>query len=826
MSIVHHDSSYRTANDPDSIRRSFLDNLYFVHARFPEVATENDFYLALAWTVRDRLLRKWVDAASTYYRHASRSLAYLSAEYLPGPHLCNALSALGIEEPVREAMTELGLDLGTLAAAEPEPGLGNGGLGRLASCLLDSLATQEVPAIAYGIRYEFGIFEQAIRGGRQVELADKWLRFGNPWEIARPEIAFEVGFGGTVEHVTDANGRLQVRWHPARRVRGVAYDTPIPGYRVNTVNLLRLWGAEACEDFDLQAFSAGDYERAVREKIASETISKILYPNDEPSRGKQLRLEQQYFFSACAVQDVVRLVLQQNHTVELLPEKFVIQLNDTHAAIAVAELMRLMVDIHGMAWDPAWAIVRQSVSYTNHTLLPEALETWPVELIQRVLPRHLEIIYEINRRFLDEVRARRSSDRELIARLSLIDEDSGRRVRMASLACVASHRINGVSELHSRLLKERVFRDFHDLDPDRFTSVTNGVTPRRFLRLANPRLAALISDAIGPDWIKDLELLSELETYKDDASFREAWQSVKQKNKVALAETIRELTSLKVAPDSLFDCQAKRIHEYKRQHLNILNVVSEYLALKSGERTDGPPRTWIFAGKAAPGYRLAKLMIELICGVGRVVNADPEVREQMRVVFLPNLSVRRIERVYAAADLSEQISTAGTEASGTGNMKFALNGALTIGTLDGANIEIRQRVGEENFFCFGLTEGEIAVRRQAGYRPRDLYAADPRLRSALDAISAGRFSSGDANHFAPLIESLLEHDSYFVLADFAAYAACQQRVARAWNRPESWQRHSILNTARCGWFSSDRAVAEYCQRIWRLAPVSIETQTG
>ena len=822
----HTHSDCRTANDADSIRQSFLDNLHLVQAKFPEVATSNDLYLALALTVRDRLMRKWVDAASTFYREASRTLAYLSAEYLPGPQLCNALLTLGIEAPVREALSNLGLNLDDLAAAEIEPGLGNGGLGRLASCYLDSLATLQIPAIAYGIRYEFGIFEQAVRDGRQVELADKWLRYGNPWEIPRPEIAFEIGFGGTVGHVVDTNGRLHVRWQPAQRVKGVAYDTPVPGFRVPTVNLLRLWSAEACEAFDLAAFNSGDYERAVEEKIASETISKILYPNDEPAQGKRLRLQQQYFFAACTVQDALRLALQQFPTVDRLPEKFVIQLNDTHPAIVIAELMRLLVDVHDMDWEPAWATVRNTVSYTNHTLLPEALETWPVDLFREELPRHLEIIFEINRRFLEEVRMRRPADENLVTRLSIIDEEHGRRVRMAHLACVGSRWINGVAELHSRLLRERVLADFHSLEPERFTSVTNGVTPRRFILLANPHLASVITDAIGDGWITDLERLSELEQHIDNSAFCDTWRSAKQHNKKVLAAIIREITGTAVDPVSLFDCHIKRIHEYKRQHLNVLHIVSEYLRLKEGDYPSGPPRTWVFAGKAAPGYRMAKLIIELILGVSRTVNSDKDTRDSMRVVFVPNLNVHRAERIYAAADLSEQISTAGMEASGTGNMKFALNGAITIGTLDGANIEIRERVGEENFFLFGHTEDEIATRSSIGYQPRQLYDANPRLHAAIDAIAAGRFSEGDRGRFAPLVENLVEQDPYFVLADFDGYAASQRQVAETWSDCDEWVRHSILNTARCGWFSSDRAVAEYCNRIWNLKPVRVESQAA
>lgn len=818
----NHRSNYRTAMDADAIRQSFLDNLYFVQARFPEVATNNDFYLALARTVRDRLLRNWIDTASTYYRQASRSVCYLSAEYLPGPHLRNALLSLGIEPAVGEALAALGLNADEIVALEPEPGLGNGGLGRLAACFLDSLATRQVPAIGYGIRYEFGIFKQAIRDNRQVELADEWLSAGNPWEIPRPEISFEVGFGGAVTHDTDSSGRFRVRWLPERLVKGVAYDTPIPGYRVATVNLLRLWSAQACEAFDLEAFNVGDYECAVEQKIASETISKVLYPNDEPVQGKRLRLEQQYFFCSCAMQDMLRLLLQQNDSLDRLPEKFAVQLNDTHPAIAILELMRLLVDVHQMDWDGAWKLVRATIAYTNHTLLPEALETWPVDLFGAVLPRHLEILYEINHRFLKIVRERWPDDDARLARLSLIDEQHGRRVRMAHLACVASHRINGVAKLHSQLLREQVLSDFDSLYPERFTNVTNGVSPRRFLILANPALTGLINDAIGDAWMNDLERLRELEDWAEKLAFRQAWREVKLHNKRLLAQAIRSTLDVDAAPETLFDVQAKRLHEYKRQHLNILFVISRYLELKQRPAREKPARAWLFAGKAAPGYRLAKLIIELIEGVAQVVNSDPEVRDRMHVAFLPNFNVGSAERIYPAADLSEQISTAGMEASGTGNMKFALNGALTIGTLDGANIEIRQRVGADNFFLFGLTEPEVAEHRATGYRPREHYLSDPHLRAAIDAIAEGRFSAGDGSRFRPLLDALLNHDHFFVLADFPAYRQCQDRVDSTWKDVDTWTQMSILNTARCGWFSSDRAIAEYCEHIWRISPVPID----
>ena len=813
------------ANDADSICHSFLDNLYFIQARFPNVATRNDYYLALAWTIRDRLLRRWIDTASTYYKGACRSVCYLSAEYLPGPHLRNAILSQDIEVQVRKALSGMGLDFDTLADQELEPGLGNGGLGRLAACYLDSLATLEIPCIAYGIRYEFGIFEQDIRKGRQTERTDKWLRLGNAWEIPRPEIAFEVGFGGHTERYRDGSGQQKVRWVPGYMVKGVAYDSPIPGYKVATVNLLRLWSAEACESFDFSVFNQGNYQQAVEEKIISETISKVLYPNDEPIQGQQLRLQQQYFFASCSMQDMIRIFLQQKGRIEELASKFAIQLNDTHPTLAVAELMRLLVDVHGLGWDAAWKLVTRMFGYTNHTLLPEALETWPVDLITPLLPRHLEIIYEINYRFLGEVRARWPNDTARVARMSLIDETGGRKLRMAHLATIASHTINGVAELHSRLLRESVLRDFAELYPDRFTNVTNGITPRRFVALANPGLAALITETIGDGWLRDLEMLRELEPLAESAEFRDAWRDVKLGNKRRLAQYVSKREHAVVDPHTMFDMQVKRFHEYKRQHLNILHLISRYLKLKEDPGLDLPARTWFFGGKAAPGYFLAKQMIELVLGVARVINQDRSVRERMQVVFLPNFNVKHAEIIYPAADLSEQISTAGKEASGTGNMKFALNGALTLGTLDGANIEIRDAVGPENFFHFGLTENRIAEMRAAGCRPRDHYETDPDLQAALDAIAADHFSDGETGRFKALLDTLLGDDPYFVLADFRTYVDCQRRVDDAWQHEDDWIRMSILNTARCGRFSSDRAIREYCERIWDVERIQVPMST-
>jgi len=812
----------RTGLGKETLKRAFLDNLFYMQGKFPALATKRDYYLALAYVVRDRLLHRWVSTAAAYTKQRSRTVAYLSAEFLIGPHLGNNLLNLGIYPQVQQAIVELGLDFDELLLQEDEPGLGNGGLGRLAACFLDSLATLQIPALGYGIRYEYGIFEQEIVDGSQMERTDKWLRYGTPWDIPRPEWAVEVKVGGRTEHYTDGQGRLRVRWLPERVVVGVPYDTPILGYRTLTANTLRLWRAEAHESFDLAVFNRGDYYGAMNKKIVSENLTKVLYPNDEAVQGKELRLEQQYFFVSCSLQDMLRIMRGQKIPPEGFHEKFAVQLNDTHPAIAVAELMRLLVDESGMAWEQAWEITRRTFGYTNHTLMPEALERWPLSLFRRLLPRHLEIIYEINARFLDEVRIRFWDDEARVARLSLIDEQGERYVRMANLACVGSHAINGVAELHSELLTRDVLEDFHALWPERFSNKTNGVTPRRWMALANPRLARLVSDAIGEGWLTQLDQLVRLEPLGQDAGFREDWRSVKHANKQEFAAFARRHLGVMVDPQSMFDVQVKRIHEYKRQHLNILHVIAHYVRLKSGAGADAPPRTFVFGGKAAPGYHLAKLIIKLINAVGEVLERDPEVRDCMRVVFVPNFNVSNGQRIYPTADLSEQISTAGKEASGTGNMKFSLNGALTIGTLDGANLEIRQEVGPENFFLFGLTAPEVADVKARGYRPREYYLADPELREVIDLIRSGFFSRGDPELFRALVDNLLLSDPYLVLADFRAYADCQQRVSATYRDPETWARMSIVNCARSGKFSSDRTIREYCRDIWRVEPVPIE----
>ncbi len=812
----------RTGLGVEAIKRDFLDNLFYIQARFREVADDNDLYQALAYTVRDRLLDRWVRSARTYKRQSARTVCYLSAEFLLGPHLGANLLNLGIEPQVRRAMEELGVDLDRIIAHEEEPGLGNGGLGRLAACYMESLATLQIPAIGYGIRYEFGIFDQEIRDGWQVERSDKWLLLGNPWEIARPTITFPVQLGGRTEPYTDEQGRFRVRWIPERVVQGVAHDTPILGYGANAAALLRLWSAHATESFDFEAFNDGDYYGAVDEKIRSETLSKVLYPNDEPEAGKELRLAQQYFFVTCSLRDMIRIHLQgSGKDVRSFHEKYAVQLNDTHPALAVAELMRLLVDDHLLGWEEAWAITQRSFGYTNHTLLPEALETWPLTLFASLLPRHLEIVYEINRRFLEEVRRRYPGDEARVARVSLIDEAGDKRVRMANLACVGSSSINGVAALHTELLRASVLRDFSELWPARFSNKTNGVTPRRFLMLANPGLARLIRESIGEDWIRRPGELRRLEPLAADAEFRRRWRAVQREGKARLADLVRAETGVELDPEWLFDIHAKRIHEYKRQHLNVLHVITQYLRLKRGESREAPPRAFVFAGKAAPGYYMAKRIVKLINAVAEVVNRDPDVNTRMRVAFLPNFCVKHAQVIYPGADLSEQISLAGKEASGTGNMKFMMNGAATIGTLDGANVEIREEAGAENFFLFGLTVAEVEAVRAAGYRPHERYEADAELKAALDLIAQGRFTGGDRALFRPLVGALLHRDDYLVLADYRSYVDCQGEAARAYADPERWTRISILNVARSGKFSSDRAIREYCEEIWRVSPMEV-----
>lgn len=795
----------------EEIRRK----LWRLRGRMAWNATDFDWYTAVARTVRDRMISRRLGTEATSEQTKARTVAYLSAEFLIGPQLGNNIHALGDWDAYRAAVGELGQDLLEVLAREPEPGLGNGGLGRLAACYMESLATLQIPAIGYGIRYEHGIFTQEIEDGWQVERPDNWLAAGNPWEIRRPELKYRVRFGGHTERQVDLVGRTRVIWHPEWEVRGMAFDTYIIGHDVDWANLLRLWRSEAPEGFDLAAFNAGDYWGAVDATVRSETISKVLYPNDEPESGKQLRLQQQYFFVTCSLQDMMRRLLRTGAGPAEFADRYAVQLNDTHPAIAIPELMRLLIDEHDLSWNEAWSITQRTFSYTNHTLLPEALETWSVALMERLLPRHLELILEINQRFLDDVRVRTHGDEVVIRELSIIGEDGHRRVRMANLAAAAAHTINGVSGLHTELLAERVMATHHRLWPDKYLPITNGVAPRRFLRFANPALARVLDGALGRGWEVDLERLVGLESYLEDPGFLDAWDGAARHSKRFLA-ALADQRGIQLDTRSLFDVQVKRIHEYKRQHLAVLHIIARYNAIKDGTITDPVPRTFIFGGKAAPGYHMAKLIIKAINSVAGIVNADPDVNDVLRVIFVPNFNVTSAQVIYPAADLSEQISTAGYEASGTGNMKFALNGSLTIGTLDGANVEIRERVGADNFFLFGLTADEVVEARSVGYDPAEVVAADAELAHALDLLESGYFTHGSPDVLDGLVKNLRNTDHFLVLADFRSYLEAQARVDETWRDHSRWVRSSILNTARSGYFSSDRAIREYADKVWKV----------
>lgn len=818
--------SIRTGLSQSCLMKAFSDNLFYMQGRSGKTATANDEYMAAAYTVRDRMLKRWVHSAQTYKEQEVRTVCYLSAEFLLGPHLGNNLINLGIMENAQKSALEMGLDFANILDQEEEPGLGNGGLGRLAACYLDSLATLQIPAIGYGIRYEFGIFDQEIENGWQVEVSDTWLHNGNPWELPRPKLYFPVNFGGHIEHYRDEHDQHKTQWVPDLCVNGVAYDTPILGYGVNNCNLLRLWKAEAPKSFDFQAFNTGDYYGAIQAKVIAENISKVLYPNDEKMGGKELRLKQQYFFVSCSLQDMIRLHATTGKSPDTFHHKFAVQLNDTHPAVSVAELMRIFLDEYHMTWEKAWHITQNTFAFTNHTLLPEALETWSVKLFKKVLPRHLELIYEINSRFLDEVRMHFLSEHnrlDRLARMSIINEQGEKSIRMAHLACAGSHAINGVAQLHTELLKDTVLNDFYELWPEKFSNKTNGVTPRRFLVLSNPKLSELLTNTLKTnDWIRDMTQLNALESYADDRDFQSKWRTVKAAAKSKLATWINTNLGVNVDPRSLFDIQVKRFHEYKRQHLNILHVITLYQRLKQNPSLDITPRTFIFGGKAAPGYTLAKLMIKLINSVGDVINNDPQVNGLLRVVFIPNFNVKNAQMIYPAADLSEQISTAGKEASGTGNMKFSMNGALTIGTLDGANIEIREEVGADNFFLFGLTAKEVAQVKADAYNPGHIIENNQELKNALELIDCGLFSHGDRSMFKLLTDSLKYHDPFLVCADYQSYIDCQTEVSDAFRDIDLWTRMSILNVARIGKFSSDRAIREYCEEIWEVKPVKIE----
>ena len=813
----------RTGMSKETLTRAITDHLKCSLGTDQAHATPLDVYKALSFAVRDRLMHRWIRSRYAIEEAQGRLVCYLSAEFLLGRQLGSNLLNINCFKPAREALSDLGFSIYDVLEQEAEPGLGNGGLGRLAACFLDSLASLNIPAFGYGIRYEFGIFEQEIQNGWQVERPDKWLRFGTPWELPRPQLTVDVKFGGYTEAYDAGGGRKKWRWIPSSTVQGIPFDTMIPGFRTDMVNTLRLWAAGTSRDFDFQIFNEGDYVRAVADKTLSENISKVLYPNDMTPQGRELRLKQQYFFVSCSLQDIIRRHLRlRGGDLRTLHDATIIQLNDTHPTIAIPELMRLLVDVHDFEWDDAWDIVSGLFGYTNHTLLSEALERWPVSLLSSLLPRHMEIIFEINRRFLERIKLSYPGDDGKLQRLSIIEEGPDKKVRMAHLATVASKRVNGVAKLHTDLLRRDLLRDFAELWPEKFFNVTNGITPRRWLMLCNPKIAYLITERIGRNWIQDLSELKALERFAEDPAFGEVWQLFRGENKADLAEYIKHYNNISVNPDSLFDVQVKRLHEYKRQLLNILYIAALYRRMKEDSSFDVPPRTVIFGAKAAPGYFMAKLIIKLINAVGEVVNNDPAVRDRLKVVFLKNFCVSLGERVYPAADLSEQISLAGKEASGTGNMKFALNGALTIGTYDGANIEIREAVGPENFFLFGLRVEDIERLRSTGYNPRAFYDQSEMLRLAIDTIADGTFSGGDREIFRPIVDSLLGCDEYMLCADFDSYFRCQQEVNAIFGDTRRWTKMSILTVSRMGYFSSDRAIEDYLRELWHVNSIGIK----
>ncbi len=803
-------------SDAPSLQRAVANRLLYSVGKDPNAAQPQDWYTALAQVARDRLVERWMDTTRQQYAQQVKRVYYLSMEFLVGRALTNGLMAIGQYDQFASALKEMGLDIEETRALEPDAGLGNGGLGRLAACFLDSMATLGLPSYGYGIRYDYGMFAQHVHDGYQVEQPDDWLRNGNPWEFPRPEVTFTIQFGGTVLH--EPGG---ARWVDTEQVLAMAYDMIVPGYGTRAVNTLRLWHARAAQALDLSVFNQGDYMRAVQAKNTSENVTRVLYPDDSSYQGRELRLRQEYFFVSASLQDILRRYMHDHARFGELSNKVAIHLNDTHPAIAVPELMRLLVDVHLLEWDDAWAQCTKVFSYTNHTLMPEALETWPVGMMRSVLPRHLEIIFEINKRFLDAVRLRFGDDPDLLRRVSLIDESGERRVRMAYLSVVASHKVNGVSQLHSDLLVETIFSDFVKIFPDRFCNKTNGITPRRWLANANRDLSALIDSRIGGGWRTDLDELARLRPHCDDPDFLAAFTEAKAQNKGRLADYVRATTGVSIDPKSLVDVQVKRIHEYKRQLLNALHIVARYEAMIENPDADWVPRTFLFAGKAASAYRMAKLIIKLINDIGKRVNHDPRTNQKLKVVFVPNYSVSAAEIIMPSANLSEQISTAGTEASGTGNMKLALNGALTIGTLDGANIEIKQNVGDDNIFIFGHTAEEVARIKGNGYDPARHYEENPVLKRVIDRIASGAFSPDDPHRFRPIVDSLLRYDTYLLLADFASYLQAQERVDALWRAPQDWSRRAALNVAGMGPFSSDRTIREYAQQIWNVQPLSI-----
>ena len=792
----------------NNLYTGLTERLFYTLGKRPETANIHDMYMALSYAVRDQMM--------SYYlaeKESKKEVAYLSAEFLIGPQLANNLLNLGIREEAKEAVNNFGYSLDDILECAEEPGLGNGGLGRLAACYMESLATLKVPATGYGIRYKFGIFKQEIKGGQQIEVTDNWLHGDWPWELCYPDESCLVGFGGKVEHYISDHGNYRCRWVPSEQVVAVPYDVLQLGYGGNSCNRLRLWRADATEIFDFYAFNIGDYMGSVEQSVSSETISKVLYPNDGTDQGRQLRLKQQFFFVSASLQDMIRSLDNRDIPIEEFPNHYTLQLNDTHPAVAVAEMMRLLVDEKHIDWTSAWDITNKSIAYTNHTLLPEALEKWDLALFKNLLPRHLEIIFEINARFLQTVRIQYPGNDAILKKLSIIDESGNKSVRMAHLATVGSHHVNGVAELHSDLVKKQLMPEFYDLWPHKFTNVTNGVTPRRWLALSNPPLAEVLDEYVGSDWITNMNLLGDLEKYHDDTNVLDKITETKLLGKHKLAVYIFDTLGISVDPMSMFDVQVKRIHEYKRQHLLALQVIIQYLRIKNGTAKDVSPRTVVFGGKAAPGYYMAKLIIQFINGIANVVNNDPEVNDLLKVVFLPNYSVKLGEKVYPAADLSEQISTAGKEASGTGNMKFQMNGALTIGTLDGANVEIRNLVGEDNFFLFGYDENQIGQLRN-NYNPHS-YIFDE-LKEVFNLIDKGHFSGGTKETFRPILDNLVYDDPFFVLADLPDYLRAQDTVSQVWTDKKKWSRMSLMNIARSGFFSSDRSIQDYCDKIWKI----------
>ncbi len=811
--------THRPIPTPEQLSRAFLNEL--IHGQGIDLrrATDNDKYQALSRLTREYLMDNWINRLSRHIDEAPKAVAYLSAEYLLGPQLDNALVAFGLKEIARDGLAELDVDLDDVLAAEPEPGLGNGGLGRLAACYMDSLATMGIPAIGYGIRYEYGIFTQTFVDHKQVEVPDKWLQNGNPWEFAHTEMTQMIGFGGTVEEVVDDAGNTRKQWIPDHVVNAVPYNTLVPGYGGAAVNTLRLWSAQSPDEFNLEIFNAGDYQKAVQQQIDAEVLTKVLYPEDSTAQGKRLRLSQQYFFSAASIRDLIDHGVPANFDIRRLPERVIFQLNDTHPVIAIPELMRVLIDDHGFDWDEAWGITRQCFAYTCHTLLPEALEVWAVDLMESLLPRHMELIYEINDWFLDEVASAFPGDHDVLRRMSLVQEIPFRGVRMAHLAVVGSSKVNGVAELHSQLLRDRVLNDFSAFEPEKFTNVTNGITPRRFMRIANPGLSELITDSLGSDeWVTNLDLLTGLEPFADDESFRQQFAQIKRANKAALADILATRDGIDISPDTIFDVMVKRLHEYKRQTLKLLHIVTLYRRLTEDPSAQVLPRTAIFGAKAAPGYWMAKETIELILRVGSTINNDPNMTGKLAVAFPANYNVLLNESIVPAAELSEQISMAGKEASGTGNMKFTLNGALTIGTLDGANVEIRNLVGAENFFLFGLDVDEVTDLQQSGYQPRAFVDKDPELAATIDALMSGELTEGDVSAAQAVIGHLLDQDPFMALADYRAYVDCQDEVEALYADPDEWNRKAILNVARAGYFSSDRAIQDYVDDIWHTQP--------